>query len=449
MIKRFLYIVCLSGALSSLAQVTIIVDQLPTNHNDEDAIYLAGSLNSWSPGDDQYKLTDRTITIQTTQAFEYKFTLGSWDQVETTTSGGDVQNRKYDPSKDGDTVLVSIAGWKAAVSNTSLPDNITHHEMDIPQLNRKRDVWVCLPPNYDSESAAYPVVYMQDGQNLFDASLSFSGEWGADETIARLSKEHGLDLIVVGIANGGAYRISEYAPWVNAEYGGGEGEAFTEFLVETLKPFIDGNYRTKPSSFHTGIMGSSLGANISLYAGLKHPDVFSRVGAMSPALWFNPELFALDYHSTQRRAQKVLMNAGSREPSSVTSNMLKMKRALLADGYGSTQIHTSVTRNHGHNEAHWRATLEKSLLWLFRDAQFTNVPNGNSYAAHASGDRLTIFGDSAAAMATLKVYNMVGKEMQANSVMLSESTELIFDQSGLFAVVIEDELGKYTLRVLK
>ncbi len=444
----FLWSLCF--CLSVNGQVTFIIESLPNNHDQTKDIYIAGSFNNWSPSDENSKLTDGAITIQATQPVEYKFTLGSWDLVETTASGADVGNRKYDPASGKDTVLITIMGWKQTQDSKPLADNIIlHNDFDIPQLNRTRDVWVCLPPNYDSESKNYPVLYMHDGQNLFDASLAFSGEWGVDETIEKLSKNHGMDLIAVGIANGGSYRITEYAPWVNAEYGGGEGEAYTEFLVETLKPFIDENYRTKTSSFHTGIMGSSLGANISIYAGLKHPDVFSRVGAMSPALWFHPELFDLNYQDPDKKIQKIYMNAGTREPASVTSNMLKLRRELIAESYAYSQIKASSTPNHGHNEAHWRSTLEQSLLWLFDDGQYSNVENGNSYAVHATDEDLTVFGDSASAIASLTIYNIVGQVKQVNSVILGESTDLNFDDSGLFVVDINDEFGKYSFRILK
>jgi predicted alpha/beta superfamily hydrolase len=159
-----------------------------------------------------------------------------------------------------------------------------------PQLNNQRDLFVYLPPGYDHSETRYPVIYMHDGQNLFDAALSFSGEWQVDEALHRLSAE-GIAAIVVGIPNidglvtGG--RLDEYAPFSDPLLErGGKGDAYLAFIRETVKPLIDTDFRALPDRAHTGIMGSSMGGLISLYAFLKHPDVFGFAGIMSPAFWF-------------------------------------------------------------------------------------------------------------------------------------------------------------------
>jgi len=197
--------------------------------------------------------------------------------------------------KEG-TYEFKVYHWRDYVEETGLGThtivgNIITFKMKIPQLdNRERRIWVYLPPDYNQSNRRYPVLYMHDGQNLFDQATSFAGEWQVDETLERLFKEKGFAIIVVGIDNGGERRIDEYSPWVNSEYGrGGEGDAYVRFIVETLKPYIDSKYRTLPNE--TGIMGSSLGGLISIYAGFKYPEVFKYVGAMSPAFWFNPEIY--------------------------------------------------------------------------------------------------------------------------------------------------------------
>ena len=125
---------------------------------------------------------------------------------------------------------------------------------------------------------------MHDGQNLFDEATSYNGEWQVDETMEALSQA-GYPAIVVGIPNLGARRIEEYNPFPDPQHGG-QGQAYVAFIVETLKPLIDQQFRTLPDRLHTGIMGSSMGGLISLYAFFQHREVFGFAGVMSPSLWF-------------------------------------------------------------------------------------------------------------------------------------------------------------------
>jgi predicted alpha/beta superfamily hydrolase len=154
-----------------------------------------------------------------------------------------------------------------------------------PQLENQRDILVYLPPSYESESRRYPVLYLHDGQNLFDAATSFAGEWQVDETMEALSEE-GLEAVVVGIPNAGAARLDEYSPFHEENYGGGLGDQYLAFITQAVKPLIDTDYRTLPGREHTGIMGSSMGGLISLYAFFRHPEVFGFAGALSPSFWF-------------------------------------------------------------------------------------------------------------------------------------------------------------------
>ena len=155
------------------------------------------------------------------------------------------------------------------------------------QLNGQGWIWLYLPPDYATSTKRYPVIYMQDGQNLFDNKTSFSGEWEVDETLNKLHSEGDYGAIVVGIDNGGNKRLDEYSPWKNSSYGGGEGDAYIDFIVQSLKPYIDTNYRTLSAPEYTCIFGSSLGALIATYAAIKYPGIFGKAGAFSPAYWFN------------------------------------------------------------------------------------------------------------------------------------------------------------------
>ena len=199
--------------------------------------------------------------------------------------------------------------WPLASSTATPSVSILSCAFEMPQLQRSRRVWLYLPPGYDApgNTARYPVLYMHDGQNVFDAATSYVGEWGVDETLDSLAAAGVTAPIVVAVDHGGERRLDEYSPWRNETFRwpgsdpdapaapgpgpGGEGEAYVEFLTTTLKPTIDARFRTLPGRETTGILGSSMGGLISLYAALRHPDVFGRVGVFSPAFWFAPEMY--------------------------------------------------------------------------------------------------------------------------------------------------------------
>ncbi len=154
-----------------------------------------------------------------------------------------------------------------------------------PQLSNHRDILVWLPPDYTTSTNRYPVIYVHDGQNIFDRHTSFVGEWHVDETMQMLSGQ-GFPAIIVGIPNMGAQRVLEYSPFTDPRFGKGQGDRYLAFVAETVKPLIDTHFRTMPEREHTAILGSSMGGLISLYGFFKRGDVFGAVGCLSPSLWF-------------------------------------------------------------------------------------------------------------------------------------------------------------------
>jgi predicted alpha/beta superfamily hydrolase len=274
----------------------------------------------------------------------------------------------------------------------------------IPQLEgRSRTIRVYLPPGYESGRNRYPVLYLQDGQSLFTAGLF--GDWQADETLDRLARRDGrLAIIAVGIDNG-ERRWDEYGPWSNAgmhawiapEWArpaeGGDAPAYLDFLVNTLKPEIDRRYRTLPGREHTGIGGSSMGGLVSLYGGLVRPDVFSRVMAMSTAVWFaedeGPWLsrnrllgwmrtrplprdvrFYLDV-GTEERSRDTDPDVRDRDGRPVTYPRAYLEgsqaaaSALAAGGVPEENIRHVVEPGAIHHESAWGRRLEAALLWLY------------------------------------------------------------------------------------
>ncbi|MCX7883415.1 MAG: alpha/beta hydrolase-fold protein, partial [Brevinematales bacterium] len=180
------------------------------------------------------------------------------------------------------TTWIPYADYRPRAPHTVTGTLLALPQVWSPHLQNARDVLVYLPPSYHREpERRYPVLYMHDGQNLFDAHTSFVGEWQVDETLEALSQE-GIEAIVVGVFNGGEQRRIEYNPFPS-RFGIGKGEAYMRFLVETLKPRIDADFRTLPDRGHTGIIGSSMGGLISLYAFFSFADTFGLAGVMSPA----------------------------------------------------------------------------------------------------------------------------------------------------------------------
>ena len=367
----------------SFSQVTFVVDGIPENTAKDSSIYISGDFEEWTGGQEKYKLQQKEdvyfVTIPKQKStINYKFTNGSWESVETNSEGLNIENRSYEFVKANDTVKIKIASWTnsaAIIRNSTATKNvfILSEDFEIPQLNRKRRVWMYLPPNYEMSNESYPAMYMHDGQNIFDEATSFSGEWEVDETLNKLYKENDLKLIVVGVDNGGVKRLDEYSPWMNEEYGGGEGDAYVDFLVNTLKPYIDDNFRTLPDKENTAIMGSSMGGLISYYAALKHPDVYGKAGVFSPSLWFSKE--SIDYAKTRGYLKDTNMYflAGEREGDNVSfeeisqtvKDMNTAVELLKDEGFPSKNIISKTVPDGEHNEKFWRTEFEEAILWLF------------------------------------------------------------------------------------
>lgn len=231
-----------------------------------------------------------------------------------------------------------------------------------PQLNNARDVLVCLPDSYYNQEYTdrrYPVIYMHDGQNLFDRQTGFAGnEWGVDETMQQLGRE-GLEAIIVGLNHSGETRAAEYSPFHN---GTPNGRQYLDFVINTVKPLIDRDFRTFADRDHTGILGSSMGGLISLYACFERSDVFGFVGAMSPSLWV--ERGAIYAYVRHRPAPhgKIYLDCGTRE-----MNAEGMRNALIEKGYREGQNLKYVREEGGeHSEAAWGRRLPEAMRFLLR-----------------------------------------------------------------------------------
>lgn len=382
--------------LMTQGQVTLIVDEVPANTPAGADIFVAGNFQGWAPGDSAYRLVpDSTQEIyQLTVSpgagsMSFKFTRGSWTTVESDMNGNFIPNRSHTPS-GVDTLYLQIAGWEdlqggggpPGTPGTAAPNvHLLSDSFYISTLNRYRRVWIYLPPDYDSTSFSYPVLYMHDGQNVFDSQTAFAGEWEVDETLNSLHAAGDSGIIVVAIANGEASRTAEYTPWSHPTYGGGEGATYLDFMVQELKPFIDSAYRTLPDRAHTGIMGSSLGGLISTYAGLRYPGIFGRIGSFSPAYWINPEIYPYVSSEGKGADMKIYQLAGALESASMIPNMLKMEDSLHAAGFASDEV-LSVEKGDGqHSEWFWAREFEAAYRWLFRPATTAVLPTDKPLAS--------------------------------------------------------------------
>ena len=288
----------------------VIVSKVHPDSTANLRLFLAGNFNGWNPADTLWQLHPdgqgqyHITKILQKGIYEFKVTRGNWQTVESTADGKPTDNRKV--SINGDTILVlNIANWQdnfapVEKQHTASPQvHIVSDKFDMPQLGRQRRVWIYLPAGYTSSHKKYPVIYIHDGQNLFDAYTSGYGEWGIDEIMDKMPDKE--ESIIIGIDHGGEYRITEYDPY-DSKYGKGRGDDYTEFLVKSLKPYIDSHYRTETDAKHTTIAGSSMGGLISMYAALK----------ISAGVWERRPVFArvLDSRAGYLQIRRAAKTAG-------------------------------------------------------------------------------------------------------------------------------------------
>lgn len=231
----------------------------------------------------------------------------------------------------------------------------------IPQLNRTRRIWLYLPADYSASKKKYPVLYMHDGQNLFDEQTSYSGEWGVDEILDSMKPA----CIVVGIDNGGVKRMTEYNIHDNVQQGKGEGTQYLEFIVKTLKPFIDKHYRTFKTKKDTFIAGSSMGGLISFYAGLYYPGVFGSVGVLSPSFWIAPGIQEELVQLTKKKkysGQSYYFYMGSAEGNNMVTGMLYVSELMKT--YTKAAVKVTVIEGEQHNERAWGNIFPDFYTWV-------------------------------------------------------------------------------------
>ena len=239
-------------------------------------------------------------------------------------------------------------------------------DVPSPELGNRHTLIVWTPAGYQAGDRRYPVVYMQDGQNLFDPRTSFAGDWGLSTALGWASRR-GIEPIVVGIYNAGKSRFDEYSPFAEPGTGGGAGDHYLAFLTGTVKPLVDARFHTLPARETTGIAGSSLGGLISLYAFFRFPAVFGFVGALSPSLWFGNEAIFEVVAQFPRTDGRVYLDIGLREGERHVLLARKMRDLLIERGFAPRRTLRYVEDKDGaHREADWGRRFRKALPFLLR-----------------------------------------------------------------------------------
>jgi predicted alpha/beta superfamily hydrolase len=218
-------------------------------------------------------------------------------------------------------------------------------------LNGERRLWAYLPPSYEHTDRAYPVLFAHDGQNLFDEDTSHAGEWRFDETMEELAHD-GIEAVVVGIENSGAERMTEYSPFT------GTGEAYVAYVVEHVRPLVAESFRIASEPGRTGVVGSSAGGTISLYAIAARPDVFGLAGVLSPAFWWLGERM-FDWIAPRKVRGRIYMDIGGRERG--VDNMLRMADVLRSK---DVELHVITEPDDAHDERAWARRLPGALRFL-------------------------------------------------------------------------------------
>ena len=246
---------------------------------------------------------------------------------------------------------------------------VTKFTIAAPQLDTLKTIWVYLPKDYQNSEKRYPVVYMHDAQNLFDAETSYVGEWNVDEYMDKLTDN---ESIIIGIEHGNEKRIDELTPFKHDEYGGGQGDAYLTFIKNTLKPHIDVTYRTYSDASNTTIFGSSLGGLISFYAGIKYPETFGKAGVFSPSFWFNEKIYELVKLAEIPETSKFYFLVGDEEGENMVPDQERMVELLKSKGVKEEQIEHHIIKGGKHNEAFWKAHFCNAYQWLTTNKPPTN-----------------------------------------------------------------------------
>jgi predicted alpha/beta superfamily hydrolase len=348
---------------------------LTTDEDDLRPVYLSGNFNDWHTQDREFvmeKIGSGLYHFKFTHDFDYpetllyKFTKGDWSEVEIDSNGNRTENRST--KKHTGIQNEHVGRWRKnwlPFKPSYLPQVLLlSDEFEIPQLNRTRKIWALLPHDYDTSDESYPVMYLQDAQNLFNENAEY-GNWEIDKKLAVMSEYKIGKIIVIAIEHAEEDRIREYSVGKTI-VGKGQGKKYIRFVTKTLKPFVDANFRTKTDRANTGIGGSSMGGLISIFSGLRYPKVFGKLMIFSPSLWVKPDMkIKVDEDNTEDT--KIYLYAGGDESDTMIEHVKNFKDRAIACEFvkDKMKINLSINKEGKHNETYWSDEFPKAIEWLF------------------------------------------------------------------------------------
>lgn len=364
-------------------------------------VYIVGSFQGWNTADavklDKIEDFVYRITIPDVTVFMYKMLCGlSFVNEEVTADGNSIQDRKAEISSPN--VTITVEKWKntGGASNegyTYLPDNF-----DFSPLQGTRRIWVYLPPDYETNTEKYyPVLYMHDGQNVFENGGY--GSWRVQDALNELynaGKEVG---IVVAIDNGPG-RLSEYSPFpgnLGSDFPGssttGDGDKYLEAIITNIIPYINQNYRTLTDRDNTGICGSSMGGLISYYAALKQESLFGRIGIVSPAFWYCQDdltEYVNQWTGDFTGSTRMYFICGDSESQSMVPVMQDFYDLTKTKGYADSNLAYEVVIGGEHNEKDWAAQITRIYEFLFLNTHTGISQNKKNNDVEVLSDRNSI-----------------------------------------------------------
>jgi predicted alpha/beta superfamily hydrolase len=243
---------------------------------------------------------------------------------------------------------------------------VIEENYEIPQLKRRRRIAAILPWDYDASNKVYPVLYLHDGQNLFNEHAPY-GNWAIDKSLDTLSQQGFGDVIIIAIDHGNGDRIKEYFPYTSPKFGKGQGKKYLKFLMKTLKPYVDANFRVSSDYLSTGIGGSSMGGLISLYAGLTMPTVFGKMLVFSPSIWTSSDIYNEVSNYKPKLGSSLYLYAGAKESKFHLPNINNLTNSFKSLNFDASRfkIEISINKEGNHSEYYWGQEFPKAIKWLY------------------------------------------------------------------------------------
>jgi predicted alpha/beta superfamily hydrolase len=349
---------------------------LTTDEDDSRPVYLSGNFNNWHTQDPEFemeKIGNGLYHYKFENEFVYpdellyKFTKGDWSEVEIDKYGNRTENRscKEQSGVRKEHVDKWRKNWLPFKPNFLPKVHLISEEFEIPQLNKTRRVWALLPYDYEESEESYPVLYLQDAQNLFNEKAKY-GNWEIDKKLAVMSEYNIGKIIVIAIEHAEQDRIKEYNVGKTI-LGVGQGKKYIRFITDTLKPFVDKTYRTKTERENTGIGGSSMGGLVSIFSGLMYPEVYGKLMIFSPSLWVIPKMDFNSIDFSEPGDTKIYLYAGGDESATMIDHVKKFKKNMIQNEFVTSKmkINLSINTLGKHNETYWSDEFPKAIEWLF------------------------------------------------------------------------------------